>query len=573
MTRFARRFLTVGVAAVGVLLWGGGATSTRADVGTEVEKIIGRYVAQALRDTSGVDDDPLLSRWVEGIGAKVSAPSPRRDVPYNFQILGTDTTNALAAPGGHIFVTRGLLDTIESDDELATILAHESAHVAKRHALQQIEANVLFYVLLSLLRDNKYGTVRTGATVANVLRTLEKSREMEAQADEVGIGLAWAGGYDPNGLVHFFSGIEHGEPSRLETYFATHPSAESRIRAASKRDEITRPTPALRETLARGYAARGLPGAAATARAGGDPLVLPPLAPLPPLPDYLAAEREGVQTQSAALRKSLETTYKAQKVGNIAKQILLINNQGDPRWLFLAARAYAVQARVDDIYARTLRVAQVAPGTWDALARYSVEAHGAGDPLALEGVVGRGEVKQSLDAIAGVPTPVGRAARAVATVLVDLNDRFFQPKTSAAQWGRYALLEGLVQYAETELGRADKQSGRAWRLLSLARVRRYQNRLTELVPENDPARRALWFDLAQRRFGAAFPDRGRAGDATVRAALAVELGQSAGEVETGRGTTPWADWTLKRKGTPENIATAIRLLTLDLEREAVEHRR
>src|SRR5690242_9300073 len=93
-----------------------------ASVDTEVEKFLGKQVAWGLQESSGVDTDPLLLNWVRGIGAKVSAPAPRKDVTYSFAILGTDAANAIAAPGGYIFVTRGMLDYVESDDELASVL-------------------------------------------------------------------------------------------------------------------------------------------------------------------------------------------------------------------------------------------------------------------------------------------------------------------------------------------------------------------------------------------------------------------------------------------------------------------
>jgi hypothetical protein len=156
----------------------------------------------------------------------------------------------------------------------------------------------------------------------------------------------------------------------------------------------------------------------------------------------------------------------------------------------------------------------------------------------------------------------------VAAVLADLNNPLYRPRGGAA-WARYGALEGLLRYAESELARADRASGQAWRLLSLARVRRYEARLSELAPAADPERRTLWADLLRRRLGRS-ADAGAddpAGAATVQTALAVELRQSPEAVAAGRGDTPWADWIVRRDGIPENIATAMRLLTLEMERE------
>ena len=255
------------------------------------------------------------------------------------------------------------------------------------------------------------------------------------------------------------------------------------------------------------------------------------------------------------------------------QQITLLNNQpGDPRWLLLAAEAYAMQANVDNLFARTLRIANVAGATFDSLTT-SAATVSADDHASLEAALGRSDIRRALGHADEAPVPIRHAATAVATVLLDLNNRFYQPR-GAASYLRYGADAGLLAYANSELARADRASGVAWRMLSVARVRRYQLRLNVLIPQTDAAKRTLWFDLAQRRFGATFPNNGPTGEVTVRGALATELGVSALSLEDDRADTTWADWVLKKKGSPENVATAMRLLTLDLEREtAADDRR
>jgi Zn-dependent protease with chaperone function len=540
----------------------------RADsIETKIEKTIGKEVSFALRASQGVDEDPLLAAWVSRVGATVSQASPRQDVPYTFTILGSDVANALAAPGGSIFVTRGLLDTIESDDELAAILAHETGHVAKHHAMQQIKENALFVALLLAVGDDQNKNLVKAAIFVNILRTLQKSREMEAQADEVGLKYAYLAGYDSGGLVHFFDGFDLRHRSQLEQYFATHPEPVKRLADARKSPYVQLVDPAMRDAEARGFEERGLSRAARVVRRGGDPLVPPPLPPPAPLTRDLADQRKQIYDAAESIRKGLGPTYRTQQFGNILQTILLVNGQTDLRWLYIAAHAYAVQARVDDIFARTLRVARAAPATYDALVDYA--GRPADDPAAVESSLGRVEVQRALARVKGADTPIRRAATAVATVLVDLNNRFYRPRGDAT-WLRYGALEGLLQYAESELARADKMSGQGWRILSVARVRRYQLRLNDLVPEADASRRAQWYDLASRRLGVTFPNDGPTGDATVRAALALEVGAAPAELAGQRGNTPWANFILDKKGVPENVATVMRLLTLDLERETAD---
>ncbi|MDX1934190.1 MAG: M48 family metalloprotease [Capsulimonadales bacterium] len=533
------------------------------DIDLEIERFLGAQVASAFKDSAGVDNDPLLADWVNEIGRQVSAQSPRRNVPYSFTILGTDVANAFAGPAGYIFVTRGMLDTIDSDDELAAILAHETAHVTKRHAIQQVGGNLLVFALLASLRGERYRGVRTFASLANVVRTLAKSREMEHQADDLGLVYCWKAGYDPGGLARFFEGYDLRGRSLLAEYFDTHPAPARRLAFVRESKYVRREDLALRETTAQGLEARSLPNAARKARAARDPLALP-ATPSPAIPSYLENERREIGAQAAELRRRLMKGYRAQDLGATLKQVLLINNQGDFRWLYVSARAYAIQARVEDIFARSLRVADTVPGIYDALAVYADGPAAA--PATIDSSLGRTNLRSALRRTEGAVAPIERASRAVTTVLADLNNRFLRLDNEQT-WLRYAALEGLLRYAESELSRADRAAGIGWRQVSLARIRRYQHWLNENLPEDRPERRELWTRLTIRRFGAWFPNAGPAGDATVRAALAIEKRKSASEAEEGRGETLWADWVLQQKGIPENIATALRLLILDLQRE------
>lgn len=555
-----RASIVISFSLFSVLLWPRPLHADKFDV--EAEKLIGRQVANALKDGAGVDEDPLLADWVKRLGATVSAASPRRDITCDFTILGTDAANALAAPGGHIFVTRGLLDAIDSEDELAVVLAHETGHHSKRHGMQQVGANALFLLGLSFVDQRKEG-LRIGLVILNALRTLKKSREMEAQADDLGLGYAAQTGYDPAGLIHFFEGFDLRKRSRIEEYFATHPAPDSRMKNALKNPLVTRTDPATREATAKAYESRGLYGAAKDARAGRDPLALPePGAPF--IPPFLQEERNAIVKEADDVRNGLSPSYSATKIGNTLQTLLLVNGQDDLRWLYVSARAYALQSKLEDLLARTVRVARTIPSTYDALARYAEPS--ATQSRKLESALGRGEVREALKLVRGAPTPLGRSARAIATVLTDLNNRFWKLNDTQS-WLRYGTLEGLLRYAESELSRADKMSGMAWRQLSLARIRRYQEQLTDLIPEDNVQRRAIWYDLTQRRLGRAFDGSGPAGPATIRAALAVEFQTSTSVVERRRGDITWADWVMKLRGVPENVATATRLLAIEIERE------
>ncbi len=522
---------------------------------TRLEKAIGPLVARTLASGTGTDDDPLLTVWVRGIGAKVAAQSPRDDLSPRFEILASDVANALTLPGGTVFVTRGLLDSVASDDELAGVLAHETAHVSERHATRQLLANVVFLGVLGALSQQPR-EVQIGAVLLNLLRTLQNSRANESRADALGVIYAAAAGYEPRGLTRFLEGLGRGSGSRLEEYFATHPNPERRIADLARSPWLTAGDPDTRFAMAAGFDARGLTGLAQRVRVGQDPLQVPEVAPRALRPD-LARERRDVVQRSDEGLKRLTTTYKAQRLGGTLQQVLLINNQvGDLRWVYLAARAYGVQSRVQDLYARQLRLLRTAPPMWE---RLSTDA--------LDDARGRAEIRRALEDSQGATAPLERASQATALVLADLNNRLWRLNRNQ-QWLRYAALEGMLRLAEGELARADRASGTGWRRLALARIRAYERRLDQLAPESDPVRRELWSDLLRRRLGRPFDTRGASGAATVRAALAIELGREETELEAARDpTAAWADTVLAQEGIPENIATVLRLLTLDLERE------
>lgn len=535
---------------------------------TAFEKAIGGYFAKEFAAPYGSETDPILADYVGRIGAEVAAQSHRDDITCRFVIVGSDTANAYALPGGYIMVTRGLLDSVDSDDELASILAHETGHVAKRHATQQIGFNLGFTLLRRMLPQKALG--RNGDTllaVYSILRSINKSKEHEAQADDEGIAFAYAAGYDPSGLVQFFDGMG-GYRNRIEEYFATHPSPEKRTATARRNPLVTRKEPAPREHIALGYENRGLTGLAATVRRGGDPMSFPPPPPSPPLPERYREQRQTLFETAKAERAALSRFYSVSRAATIAQQLLILNSQlGDFRWIYLSGRAYAVQGRISDIQSRTARVLRTAPGHWDELARQNL-AHTAGSENAINASLGRGETLQSLELLRGVAAPLSRAQSTAAAVLFDLNNRFVR-MDNATTWVRYAALEGALRYAESELDRADERSGKAWRVLSLARIRRYETRLNELAPEGDGEKRTVWKNLLRRRLGSEFPTEGVTGMATTRAVVAISLSASAMETYAKRGPSDFvADWVLKTKGvSPENVATVLRLTTLELERE------
>ena len=315
-----------------------------------------------------------------------------------------------------------------------------------------------------------------------------------------------------------------------------------------------------RAAIAAGFDRRGLSGLAELVRLGRDPLALPPLPALTLSPRF-REERLELVTSAIAQQKRLLATYKPLITSGMLQQLLLLTSQSqDLRFIALSTHAYLLQFQIQDVYARTVRLLRQAVPVWDDLAG----TQGDDTP---DRILGREEVQEALRRVAGTAEPLQRATKAALTVLTDLHLGRFYKLSSGAQWTRIAAIEGLIRYGESELSRADRASGTAWRYLALARIRRYQHRLGLLAPQNDVQARTLWQTLLETRLGQVVSGEGTAGDASIRAALAVQRQTTEANVEARRNGQLWAQWVAQSDGIPENIATVLRLLTLDLERE------
>ena len=128
-------------------------------IGTKQEIELGKGVAADLEKKYGVVNDPELQARVARIGAAIAAVSDRKDIPYQFKVLNSKEVNALAVPGGYIYLFKGLVDYMPSDHELAGIIGHEVGHIVKRHTVVQIERSLAVGVLFAILFGNSNSAI------------------------------------------------------------------------------------------------------------------------------------------------------------------------------------------------------------------------------------------------------------------------------------------------------------------------------------------------------------------------------------------------------------------------------
>ncbi|HET9097129.1 MAG TPA: M48 family metalloprotease [Candidatus Baltobacteraceae bacterium] len=217
--------------AVIVSLLGAMCPSPALALSTQGEIAIGRSYDQQIVESSVVETDPLLNQWVNSVSQKLWAETARKDVPYNIKILQDNEINAFSTMGGYVYVNSGLLDFVQSDDELAGVIGHETGHIERRHAVtMQTKANILSILLgvASMFSPFIYnfGNLLQAGAMAKM------SRLDELQADRYGLLLMARAGYDPEAMLTMQQHLAavDGEHNDLVTkYFEDHPGGSQRI--------------------------------------------------------------------------------------------------------------------------------------------------------------------------------------------------------------------------------------------------------------------------------------------------------------------------------------------------------
>jgi predicted Zn-dependent protease len=213
-------------------------------VSDEKERELGAREALKVERTMGLIQDSELVAYVKALGGRLAAHSPRRDVDYSFYVVDMAEPNAFALPGGYVYVSRGLLALVNSEDELAGVMGHEIAHVAARHAVQRVTAATATSPvrIATGIAGAVTGIVapRLGETIAGVgqvtsaLVIAPYSRSQEREADRVGQEIVADAGWDPNGLSSMLETLGREEAlasgeARQNSFFATHPSMPERV--------------------------------------------------------------------------------------------------------------------------------------------------------------------------------------------------------------------------------------------------------------------------------------------------------------------------------------------------------
>jgi predicted Zn-dependent protease len=203
-------------------------------ISEEDDIAIGReYAPEVEKQLGGRLRDEALQNYVDTVGQKIVRVSHRSNWQYHFTVVNHSMVNAMALPGGYIFVTKGILEKITTEAQLAALLAHETVHVVARHSSAAMSQQIGMAMVLQGLgaagaAPSSEAAYRM-AQVALQLIDLKYSRENEREADLYGMDYMVRAGYNPNGAVELMQMLQQQDQFKPVEFFSSHPSPENRI--------------------------------------------------------------------------------------------------------------------------------------------------------------------------------------------------------------------------------------------------------------------------------------------------------------------------------------------------------
>jgi beta-barrel assembly-enhancing protease len=194
------------------------------------EVTVGQQINQQLANREfKIDRDRATTAYINRIGQRLAQESDRPDIPYTFQVIDDNNINAFATMGGFVYVNKGLMAAADNEAELASVIAHEIAHISARHSIKQMRQMAIASGVASATGLDRSKAVQIGVELA--LRR-PHSRQAEYEADQLGLQNMGRSGYAQSGMVDFMKKLlnKSSPPSIL----STHPATSDRIAAISQ---------------------------------------------------------------------------------------------------------------------------------------------------------------------------------------------------------------------------------------------------------------------------------------------------------------------------------------------------
>jgi predicted Zn-dependent protease len=199
-------------------------------IGENKEMEIGStYSPEVEKQLGGRLQNESIQNYVNSIGQKIVAQTHMADKTFRFTAVNDGSLNAVAMPGGYIFITKGLLQKLENEAQLAAVLGHEIAHVTAKHSAEAMSKDIGFSLILSVAIDeNTAKGIETIAKVGKQMISLKYSRDDELQADSLGAVYIKKAGYYSGGMLEVIEILEKQSKSKSIEFFSTHPNPYNR---------------------------------------------------------------------------------------------------------------------------------------------------------------------------------------------------------------------------------------------------------------------------------------------------------------------------------------------------------
>jgi predicted Zn-dependent protease len=218
-------------------LCGATAAGGCASISTQQEVQLGSDYSRQINQQLPMLNDNASLQYLNNLGNQLARIADQRGIQYQFRIVNSDAINAFAVPGGFIYINRGTIERAANLSELVGVLTHEIGHVSERHSIEQLQraqgANTLLTILYGgVLRRNPGAIEQVGVQAAGSAVFAGYSRDAEREADRVAVAVMTRAGYNPAGLATFFQTLlseNQRNPSRVQQWFATHPTTQERI--------------------------------------------------------------------------------------------------------------------------------------------------------------------------------------------------------------------------------------------------------------------------------------------------------------------------------------------------------
>ena len=189
-----------------------------------------KYAPELEKQMGGRIEDQNLQTYINGVGEKIARVSHKQQWEFHFTALNDKSVNAFALPGGHIFITKAMLEHIQTEAQLAAILAHETVHVVARDTSNVMSNEIGISLLLSAVTSEETSQgVMTAANLTQKIIGLRYSRKDEQEADLGGMSYMVAAGYNPYGMVDTMQMLQGLQKVKTIKFLSSHPSPENRV--------------------------------------------------------------------------------------------------------------------------------------------------------------------------------------------------------------------------------------------------------------------------------------------------------------------------------------------------------